>query len=229
MSELKKISVIIPVYNEKNSLLELLKLVENVDFGLEKEIILVDDCSTDGTKDLYPGISHKVLYHEKNMGKGAALRDGIKEAKGDVIIIQDADLEYNPADYVPLVNLIKEDKADVVYGSRFLGEQNRGNFLFLSFVANKTLTFLTQILYGTKLTDMETCYKAFRSEIIKNIEIESNRFDFEPEITAKILKQNIRFSELPITYNARGVNEGKKINWKDGIQAIFTLIKYRFK
>ena len=163
------------------------------------------------------------------MGKGAALRDGIKEATGDIIIIQDADLEYNPADYIPLVNLIKEDNADVVYGSRFLGKQNKGKFLFLSFIANKTLTFLTQILYKTKLTDMETCYKAFRANIIKSIDIKSNRFDFEPEITAKILKQNIRFSELPITYNARTNAEGKKINWKDGIQAIFTLIKYRFK
>ncbi len=229
MPELKKISIIIPVYNEKNSLLELLKLVENVDFGLEKEIILIDDFSTDGTKDLYKELPHKVLYHEKNMGKGAALRDGIKEATGDIIIIQDADLEYNPVDYIPLVNLIKEDNADVVYGSRFLGKQNKGKFLFLSFIANKTLTFLTQILYKTKLTDMETCYKAFRADIIKSIDIKSNRFDFEPEITAKILKQNIRFSELPITYNARTNAEGKKINWKDGIQAIFTLIKYRFK
>lgn len=232
MTETRKITILIPVYNEKEFLPELLKRIENVDFGLDKEIILIDDCSTDGTKDLYPNISHKIVYHKKNMGKGAALRDGIKEASGDIIIIQDADLEYNPEDYIPLVNLIKEDKADVVYGSRFLNRQNDSNFLFLSFIANKTLTLLTQILYKTKLTDMETCYKAFRSEVIKNIEIESNRFDFEPEITAKIFKEvnnGIRFAELPITYNARGVNEGKKINWKDGIQAIFTLIKYRFK
>ena len=226
---MKKISVLIPVYNEKNSLLELLQLVEGVNFGVEEEIILIDDFSTDGTKDLYKNIPHKVIYHEKNMGKGAALRDGIKEATGDIIIIQDADLEYNPADYIPLVNLIKEDKADVVYGSRFLNKQNKDKFLFLSFIANKTLTLLTQILYKTKLTDMETCYKAFRADIIKNIEIESNRFDFEPEITAKVLRQKIRFAELPITYNARGVNEGKKISWKDGIQAIFTLIKFWLK
>lgn len=224
----QKISVLIPVYNEKKSLIELLKKVESVDFGIEKEIIIIDDYSTDGTKDLYKNLPYKILYHEKNMGKGAALRDGIKEATGDIIIIQDADLEYNPQDYIPLVNLIKDNKADVVYGSRFLCKQNKGNFLFLSFIANKTLTFITQVLYKTALTDMETCYKAFRADVIKNIEIKSNRFDFEPEITAKVLKQNIRFAELPISYNARGKNEGKKINWKDGVQAIFTLIKYRF-
>lgn len=224
---MQKISIIIPVYNEKESLLELLKKVENTDFGLEKEIILVDDASTDGTKELYPNISYKVLFHEKNQGKGAALRDGIKAATGDIIIIQDADLEYNPADYIPLVNLIKDNKADVVYGSRFADKRNNGNFLLLSYLANKVLTLMTQILYKTKLTDMETCYKAFRADIIKGVEIESNRFDFEPEITAKVLKQNVRFSEVPITYNARTSNEGKKIGWKDGLQAIYALLKYR--
>lgn len=236
ITDCKKISVLIPVYNEKDSLLELLKRVEAVDFGLEKEIILIDDFSTDGTKDLYSEISHKIIYHEKNMGKGAALRDGIKEASGDIIIIQDADLEYNPEDYKPLVELIKNNQADVVYGSRFSDGRNNGKFLLLSFLANKTLTLMTQILYKTKLTDMETCYKAFKADIIKNIEIESNRFDFEPEITAKILKYKaadesdykVRFKELPISYNARTNAEGKKINWKDGLQAIITLIKYRF-
>ena len=221
---MKKISILIPVYNEKDSLLELLKKVESVDFGLEKEIILVDDFSTDGTKDLYPQISHKILYHEVNQGKGAALRTGLKEASGDIIIIQDADLEYNPEDYIPLVEHIKNDEADVVYGSRFA---DKGNFLFLSFVANKTLTLMTQILFGTKLTDMETCYKAFKAEVIKDVEIKSNRFDFEPEITAKVLKKHVRFHELPISYNARTNDEGKKIGWKDGVQAIFALIKFR--
>lgn len=224
---MEKISVLIPVYNEKDSLLELLKRVEAVNFGLEKEIILVDDYSTDGTKELYAQIPHKILYHEKNQGKGAALRTGLKEATGDIIIIQDADLEYNPEDYVPLVEHIKNDEADVVYGSRFADKRNKGNFLFLSFVANKTLTLMTQILFGTKLTDMETCYKAFKSEVIKDVEIKSNRFDFEPEITAKVLKKKVRFHELPISYNARTNDEGKKIGWKDGVQAIFALIKFR--
>lgn len=226
---MKKISILIPVYNEKNTLLEILKQVESVDFGLEKEIILIDDYSTDGTKELYKDLSYKILYHEKNMGKGAALRTGFNNATGDIIIIQDADLEYNPIDYKPLVELIKEDKADVVYGSRLADNRNSGKFLLLSYLANITLSFITRILYGTFLTDMETCYKAFRADFVKGIDIESNRFDFEPEITAKILKKKARFVEVPISYNARQESEGKKITWKDGVQAIFTLLKYRFK
>ncbi|MBQ4114283.1 glycosyltransferase family 2 protein [bacterium] len=225
---MEKITILIPVFNEKASLLELLKLVESVDFGLEKEIILIDDFSTDGTKELYSQVSHKVLYHEQNMGKGAALRTGIKEATGDIIIIQDADFEYKPSDYIPLVELIKNDEADVVYGSRLSDKRNSGNFLLLSYLANLTLSFLTRILYSTDLTDMETCYKAFKKDFIKNVEIKSNRFDFEPEITAKILKQKVRFRELPISYNARTNQEGKKIGWRDGLQAIWTLLKFRF-
>ena len=225
---MEKITILIPVFNEKASLLELLKLVEAVDFGIEKEIILIDDFSTDGTKELYSQVSHKVLYHEQNMGKGAALRTGIKEATGDIIIIQDADFEYKPSDYIPLVELIKNDEADVVYGSRLSDKRNSGNFLLLSYLANLTLSFLTRILYSTDLTDMETCYKAFKKDFIKNVEIKSNRFDFEPEITAKILKQKVRFRELPISYNARTNQEGKKIGWRDGLQAIWTLLKFRF-
>lgn len=226
---MNKISILIPVYNEKNTLLEILKQVEAVDFGMEKEIILIDDFSTDGTKELYKDLNYKILYHEKNMGKGAALRTGFNAATGDIIIIQDADLEYNPADYKPLVELIKNDEADVVYGSRLADTRNQGKFLLLSYLANVTLSFMTRILYGTFLTDMETCYKAFRADFIKGITIESNRFDFEPEITAKILKKNAHFKEIPISYNARQESEGKKITWKDGVQAIFTLLKYRFK
>lgn len=226
---MNKISILIPVYNERNTLLEILKQVEAVDFGLEKEIILIDDYSTDGTKDIYKDLPYKILYHQKNMGKGAALRTGFNAATGDIIIIQDADLEYNPADYKPLVELIKNNEADVVYGSRLADTRNQGKFLLLSYLANVTLSFMTRILYGTFLTDMETCYKAFRADFIKGITIESNRFDFEPEITAKILKKKARFREIPISYNARQESEGKKITWKDGVQAIFTLLKYLFK
>lgn len=225
---MNKITILIPVYNEVNSLLEIIKQVEAVDFGLEKEIILIDDCSTDGTKNLYAQIQHKVIYHSYNMGKGAALRTGFKEATGDIIVIQDADLEYNPNDYKPLVNLIVTNSADVVYGSRLADTRNNGNFLLLSYLANVTLTFITRLLYGVNMTDMETCYKAFKADFIKDIQIKSNRFDFEPEITAKILKKNARFMEIPISYNARKTEEGKKITWKDGIQAIYTLFKYRF-
>ena len=225
---MKKISILIPVYNEKESLQEILKQVESVDFELEKEIILIDDYSTDGTRDLYASLPYKVLYHNRNMGKGAALRTGFHAATGDIIIIQDADLEYNPIDYKPLVRMIVTDAADVVYGSRLADTRNNGKFLLLSYLANITLTYLTRLLYGTYLTDMETCYKAFRADFIKDITIKSNRFDFEPEITAKILKKNARFMEVPISYNARKTQEGKKITWKDGVQAIWTLFKYRF-
>ena len=225
---MNKISILIPVYNEKKSLPEILKRVENVEFGLEKEIILIDDCSTDGTKDLYPSLPYKVLYHKRNMGKGAALRTGFEQASGDIIIIQDADLEYNPEDYKALVEKIKDNTADVVYGSRLLDKRNRKNFLPLSYIGNITLSFLTKLLFKVNITDMETCYKAFRADFIKNVKIESDRFDFEPEITAKVLKRGARFIELPISYNARTVTEGKKITWRDGVRAIFTLIKFRF-
>lgn len=226
---MKKITILIPVFNEVNTLTGILEKVESIDFyGLEKEIILIDDCSTDGTKELYKDLNYKVLYHEKNMGKGAALRTGFKEATGDIVTIQDADLEYNPQDLLPLVKSILDNEADVVYGSRFLNIDKSKNFMFTHFLGNKMLTIITNVLYGAKLTDMETCYKVFKAEYVKNLDIKSNRFDFEPEITAKVLKRKAKLKEIPITYEARGFEEGKKISWKDGFAAIFALIKFRF-
>ena len=226
---MKKVSMLIPVYNEKKFLLDIVKLCEEVDFGCEKEIILIDDFSTDGTRELYKDLPHKVLYHEKNKGKGAAIRTGIEQASGDIILIQDSDLEFNPADYKPIVEMLAADKADVVYGSRFADNRNKGNFLFLSYVANTVLSLLTRLLYGTYITDSYTCYKAFKADVIKNIKLECNRFEFEAEVTAKVLRnKTLRYSEVPISYNARTEADGKKITWKDGIIAICTLFKYRF-
>ncbi len=226
---MNKVSILIPAYNEVSTLEEILKKVETTDFcGLEKEIILIDDYSTDGTRDLYEKFPYKVLYHEYNQGKGAALRDGFKEATGDIIVIQDADLEYDPVDYAPLIQLILDGKADVCYGTRLAGGKPSRSFMFTHFLGNKFLSLLTNILYGSTLTDMETCYKAFKADFIKGIQIKSNRFDFEPEITAKILKRGARLYELPVSYYGREFSEGKKITWKDGIQAIWALIKFRF-
>ena len=226
---MNKITILIPVYNEVNTLIQMVEKVEQTNFSnLEKEIILIDDCSDDGTKELYKDIPHKVLYHNYNQGKGAALRTGLTEATGDIIIIQDADLEYDPIDYIPLIKLILEGHADVCYGSRLTGGKPSRSFMFTHLLGNKFLSLLTNILYGSTLTDMETCYKAFRAEFIKDITIKSDRFDFEPEITAKVLKKHARLYELPISYYGREFSEGKKITWRDGIFAIIALIKYRF-
>lgn len=226
---MNKITILIPVYNEVDTLRAIIEKVENADFcGLEKEIILIDDCSTDGTKEIYPSLPYKVLYHDVNQGKGAALRDGFKEATGDIIVIQDADLEYDPVDYKDLIKLILENKADVAYGSRLNGGKPSRAFMFHHLLGNKLLTFVTNVLYNTTLTDMETCYKAFRADFIKDIEIKSNRFDFEPEITAKVLKKGARLYELSISYYGREFSEGKKITWKDGFHALWALIKFRF-
>lgn len=226
---MKKITILIPVYNEVSTLEEILRKVENADFcGLEKEIILIDDYSTDGTRELYEKLPYKVLYHDYNQGKGAALKTGFENATGDVIVIQDADLEYDPVDYAPLVKLIVEGHADVCYGSRLSGGKPSRSFMFTHLIGNKFLSLLTNILYGSTLTDMETCYKAFKTDFIKGIEIKSRRFDFEPEITAKVLKRGARLYELPVSYYGREFSEGKKITWKDGFHAIIALVKYRF-
>ncbi len=220
-----KLSILIPVYNERATILEILNRVQAVPF--EKEIIVVDDGSTDGTRELLAQAQGAtMLYHERNQGKGAAIRTALQRATGDIIVIQDADLEYDPRDYKQLIEPIVEGRAKVVYGSRFLGP--RMAMFFWHMIANKMLTLMTNILYDAILSDMETGYKAFRADVIKGIRLRSHRFDFEPEVTAKILKRHIRIFEVPISYYGREYNEGKKIGMKDGFVAIWTLLKYRF-
>jgi glycosyltransferase involved in cell wall biosynthesis len=221
------LTVVIPVYNEKKTIRTIVERVQAV--PIEKEIILVDDDSTDGTRDILQQLESegiKVLYHQKNMGKGAALRTGFHHAAGDFVIVQDADLEYDPQDYPKLLEPILQDRADVVYGSRFSG-QNR-NMMSLHRIGNRFLTFVTNLLYRTSITDMETCYKLFKTPLVKNIKIECNRFNFEPEITAKILRRKLRIVEIPISYSGRKSSEGKKITWRDGFAALWALFKYRF-
>ncbi|MBS4760822.1 MAG: glycosyltransferase family 2 protein [Clostridium sp.] len=228
---MNKVSIVVPVYNEIKTIDEILEKIENASFyGLEKEIILIDDMSTDGTREHLKDLEnkYKVLYHEKNQGKGAAIRTGMTHITGDIMVIQDADLEYDPNDYEELVKLIVENKADVVYGSRLTGAKPSRSFMFTHLLGNKLLTLTTNLLYGATLTDMETCYKAFRTSFLDGIIIKSDRFDFEPEITAKMLKKRARLYELPISYYGREYAEGKKITWVDGIHAIFALIRFRF-
>ena len=228
---MKKISIVVPVFNEINTLDQILEKLENTDFcGLEKEIILVDDMSTDGSREKLKDLEnkYKIFYHEQNKGKGAAIRTAMANITGDIMVIQDADLEYDPKDYRELIVLIIDNKADVVYGSRLTGAKPSRSFMFTHWLGNKVLTLTTNILYGATLTDMETCYKAFRTTFLKDIEIKSDRFDFEPEITAKVLKKRARLYELPISYYGREYSEGKKITWKDGIHALVALLKFRF-
>ncbi|MBN1564840.1 MAG: glycosyltransferase family 2 protein [Anaerolineae bacterium] len=224
-----KVSVIIPCYNEKSTIKEIVKRVRAV--GLAHEIIIVDDGSTDGTRDILneieTGDDLKIVLHSHNQGKGAAVRTGFKNATGDVYMIQDADLEYDPRDYPILLKPLEEGISDVVYGSRFLGGPRKAMF-FWNMIANRSLTFLTNLLYNAILSDMETCYKVFRAEIINDIPLRSRSFDFEPEVTAKVLKRGHRIYEVPISYNGREWDEGKKISWKDGVIAFWTLIRYRF-
>ncbi len=226
--ETLKLSVIMPCYNEVHTIEEIVELV--LDVGLAHEILIVDDGSTDGTRDILPTLENdivRVIYHERNQGKGAAVVTGFKAATGDVFIIQDADNEYDPRDYPKLLQPIQEGRARVVYGSRFLGGPRKAMF-FWNMVANKSLTFATNILYNSILSDMETCYKVFRADVVQGLDIRSRRFDFEPEITAKILKRGIRIYEVPISYNGREWDEGKKIKWYDAPIALWTLLRYRF-
>jgi glycosyltransferase involved in cell wall biosynthesis len=223
------LSVLIPVYNEKNTIDEILQRV--LETGRAFEIIVVDDGSKDGTRELLEKYKNhpviKVVLHERNGGKGAALRTAIQTATGDVMLIQDADLEYDPIEYENLLKPILANKADVVYGSRFLGAPHRA-ILFWNMVANKLLTMMTNILYNTILSDMETGYKVFRREVVADMKLRANRFDFEPEFTAKILKKGVRVFDVPITFNPREYSEGKKIGIWDAFEAVWALMKYRF-
>jgi glycosyltransferase involved in cell wall biosynthesis len=219
------------VYNEVGTLSEILAQIRAVELpGIEKELIAVDDGSTDGTRDLLRQEAEAgdltLLFHESNQGKGAAVRTAIQQATGDIILIQDADLEYDPRDYPALLQPILENRVEVVYGSRFLGPRKAMNFWHM--VGNKLLTLTTNILYNAILSDMETCYKAFRADIIRDIPLHAKRFELEPEITAKVLKRGNRIFEVPISYYGREYDEGKKISWRDAPIAFWTLIKYRF-
>ena len=224
-----KLSIIIPCYNEKSALPDLISLVKEAPVE-EKEIILVDDCSNDGSTQLIKTKIekevNKVIYHSKNMGKGAAIKSGLEYVSGDLVILQDADLEYDPREYPKLMAPIIEGKADVVYGSRFLGGGPHRVYLFWHYVGNKFLTILSNMFTNLNLTDMETCYKLFRTEIIKGIDLEQKGFGVEPEITAKIAKKDCRIYEVGISYYGRSYGEGKKINWRDGFKAIYYIIKY---
>ena len=223
------LSVVIPVYNEVDNIAEIIKRVQAT--GRASEIVVVDDCSQDGTRlvlqqlDGQGGI--RLILHDRNQGKGAAVRTGIGQARGDVLLIQDADLEYNPRDYPVLLKPLEEGIADVVYGSRFLGGPRRAT-MFWHMVANQLLTLMTNILYDTILTDMETGYKVFRREVTQDMKLRANRFDFEPEFTAKILKRHYRIYEVPISFAPRDYSEGKKIMLHDAFEAVWALLKYRF-
>lgn len=224
------LSIVIPVYNEKNTLLDIIKKIDELPENLERELVLVDDGSSDGSKEILKTLESrkntKVIFKEKNTGKGDSLKIGFKNSQGDYVIVQDADLEYDPKDYLKLLKEIEGKTKTVIYGSRFTG--NFKDMSPLHYYGNKFLTLITNLLYGVWLTDMETCYKLFPGDFIRNLELKANRFDFEPEITAKIIKSKYNILEVPINYYGRTHFEGKKITWKDGFNAIWSLIKYRF-
>ncbi len=223
-----KLSVVIPAYNEQNTIEEIVKRVRAVQF--EKEMIIVDDCSTDGTREVLKRLEHepdvRVLYHEVNKGKGAALRTGFSATTGDLVIVQDADLEYNPQEFHKLAKPILDGRADVVYGSRFLSSEEHRVLFFWHSLGNKVLTTLSNMFTNLNLTDMETCYKMFRADVLKRISIKENRFGFEPEITAKVSRLNCRIYEVGISYSGRDYSQGKKIGWKDGVRALWCILKY---
>lgn len=225
-----KLSVIMPVFNEKDSIMKIIKKVEEID--IQKEIILIDDFSTDGTREIIKnsinGNNIIKLYHSKNLGKGAAIRTGIEHVSGDLVIIQDADMEYDPNDYFSLIKPIVRGDADAVYGSRLSGGAPQRVYMFWHLMGNRFLSFMVNLLYNTTLSDMETGYKVFKAEAIKGLNLRSNRFEIEAEITAKIFKKKYRVYEVPISYYGRSYKEGKKITWKDGLVALWTILKYRF-
>jgi glycosyltransferase involved in cell wall biosynthesis len=230
--KLRKLSVIVPVYNERNTLVEVLRRMRAVELpdGIEREIIVVDDGSDDGTRDVLKQLSDstvRVVLHDVNRGKGAALRTGFGHATGEYVLVQDADLEYDPEDWPKLLKPVLRGRARVVYGSRFTGE--RRNMLLLHWIGNRFLSMTTNVLYNTTLSDMETCYKLLERDLVDELRLHSNRFDIEPEITAKVLKRGIRIYEVPISYSGREFDEGKKITWRDGFAALWTLVKYRFR
>jgi glycosyltransferase involved in cell wall biosynthesis len=225
-----KLSVLVPIYNEKKTMLDLLELVGNV--TLDKEIVLVDDCSTDGTREILrehfgEGKGEvRVFYHEINRGKGAAIQTALSHATGDYVIVQDADLEYSPHDMVAMADMAKNTGAEAVYGSRFLDTWKTTSFPH--YVVNKTLTVITNVLFGGNLTDMETCYKMIRTDLMKGLDIKARRFELEPEVTAKLLRRGVKIVEVPVSYRGRSYDEGKKIGWRDGLEAVTTLFRMKF-
>ncbi|MGZ4802876.1 MAG: glycosyltransferase family 2 protein [Acidimicrobiia bacterium] len=224
-----KLSVIVPVYNERNTVVEILRRMRAVELPLDREFVVVDDGSDDGTHSVLTQLGDstvKIVTHPQNRGKGAAIRTGLEHVTGDLVLIQDADLEYDPDDWPKLLAPMLKGRAKVVYGSRITGEHR--NMLYLHWLGNKMLSLVTNLMFNTTLSDMETCYKLFDREVLRGITLRSDRFDFEPEITAKVLRQGIRIYEVPISYAGRELDEGKKITWRDGFAALYALVKYRF-